>query len=176
MPDHEPTEFRYFKITEDFPAKAELENVLGVFIDRKRDELATSDFMAALYQSGLLVLDGAEDKYPDLEGEDREKFRDYLIWQGFDYSLDDLSQSARAIEKFAIERAGDDSCDLGYESQENLCWSNMAGWMTLRQFAMSLTVHFTTSQFDDRIACQCWIRYIEGDADEVVELSRLLAG
>ena len=95
MPNHEPTEFRYFKITEDFPAKAELENVLGVFIDRKRDELATSDFMAALYQSGLLVLDGAEDKYPDLEGEDREKFRDYLIWQGFDYSLDDLSHSAR---------------------------------------------------------------------------------
>jgi hypothetical protein len=171
---HSRVEFRYLGFARDFPAQVFLEKILVTFIDQKRAEMSKCSYVEALVEvadSALRELDGLPEPaagWPNME-----------TWLRFNYSRDDLLALAKKgaasdVGAFYIEQSGDSQGGVEEQEDGGRDWFTLETVVSFDWSTAALTLRFSPDADSGVIDCLCWVRYAEGDGDDVRRAAELL--
>jgi hypothetical protein len=171
---HPPIEFRYLGFAKDFPAQKFLEKILVTFIDLKRADMSKCSYVDALVEvadSALRELDALPEPAAGWPNRD--------TWLRFNYSRDDLldlSETATGSEvgAFCIEQIGDSQGGVEEQEDGGRDWFTIETVVSFDWSSAALTLRFSPDTDSDVIDCLCWVRYAEGDGEDIKRIAELL--
>jgi hypothetical protein len=171
---HPPVEFRYLGFAKDFPAQKALEQILLTFIDLKRTDVSTCSYADALVEvadSALRELDSLPEPAAGWPSRD--------TWLRFEYSRDDLlalvdGGSESDIGAVCIEQMDDSQGGVEEEEDGGRDWFSLETVVSFDWSTAALTLRFSPDPENDLVDCLCWIRYAEGDGEDVKQVAALL--
>ena len=151
-----------------------LEHVLGRFIDAKRVDMDKRDYTEAVIEVGLAVLEEF-----DGDGGEVGDYPNRDTWLRFNYSRDDLialvgDMDRSDVGKFVIEQMGDSESGLGEEDEIGTQWASVNAIIGFDYSSAALTLRFRQDIGGGPVDCTCWVRYAEGDGDDMQAIAAFL--